>query len=195
MRMRAVDFARLAQAAYTDAPTVGSADSAHRMHVYEVHGEVVHVFRGTDNFASTLADIDIIPVAVPGLGMLHAGFYGALADILDRCLALPVPTAIAGHSLGAAMAQIYAGVLALRGHQIACYAFEPPRVALDDVLQGVLARLGGPQFATRDGMDAVTDVPEAFRQAWPLLQIGIESSPFPNIVDHEIGRVIAALPQ
>ena len=191
--MRALDFARLAQAVYSDPPTIGDPDSASRMHVYEVQGEIVHVFRGTDDFASIAADADIATVDVPGLGSLHAGFYGALARILDRCLALPVPSAVAGHSLGAAMAQIYAGILALRGHQVSCYAFEPPRVSADDVLQGVLAE-AGPMYATRNGLDIVTDVPPELNQAWPLLRIGIESAPIPNITDHEIGRVIAALP-
>lgn len=191
--MRAIDFARLAQSVYTDPPTIGDPDSASRMHVYEVQGEVVHVFRGTDDFASIVADADIETVEIDGLGKLHAGFYGALQRILDRCLALPVPSAVAGHSLGAAMAQIYAGVLSLKGHQVACYAFEPPRVSWDNTLQSVLFR-GGPVYATRNGNDIVTQVPLGFNQAWPLLEIGVPSVPIDNIEDHFIDRVIAALP-
>lgn len=52
------DYALLAKRAYTDAPTVGRADSASRMHVY---GDV-HMFRGSDDLDSWLHDFDVVLV-------------------------------------------------------------------------------------------------------------------------------------
>jgi hypothetical protein len=187
--MKPLDYALLAERSYVDAPTVGRADSASRMHVY---GDV-HVFRGTDDVMAALADAECVPDEVHGLGSLHAGFYGALADILPECLALPRPSAIVGHSLGAAMAIIYAGVLAQLGTIVPVYAFEPPRLCCDDTLQALLLEKHVPFYATRNGLDLVTEVPPGLTLPGPLTQIGKPSMPIDNIHDHAISRVIAAL--
>jgi hypothetical protein len=187
--MQPVDFARLAQRAYTDAPTVGLAGSASRMHVYDG----VHVFRGTDNFGSLVADGDISVIDVAGLGRVHAGFYAALAAILPACLALPRPTAIAGHSLGAAMAVLYGGVLALLGDAVPIYAFEPPRVTMDGTLNALLIGSTVPWFATRNGRDVITQVPPSFQHAGPITAIGRAVLPFDNLGDHAIARIVEAL--
>lgn len=187
--MSPVDYALLAQRAYTDAPTVGQADSASRMHIY---GDV-HVFRGSDDLASFIADADCDVIAVEGLGRIHKGFYGALATILPQCLALPRPSAVAGHSLGAAMAIIYAAVLAQLGHVVPVYAFEPPRLCGDAAMQDLLAANKVPWFATRNGNDIVTQVPLMLGLPGPLTPIGHASMPFDNVIDHNMGRVIAAL--
>ena len=187
--MNPIDYALLAKRSYTDAPTVGRADSASRMHVY---GDV-HVFRGSDDLASFIADADCDVIAVEGLGKLHKGFYGALAAILPECLALPRPSAVAGHSLGAAMAIIYAAVLAQLGHVVPVYAFEPPRLCSDAAMQDLLAANKVPWFATRNGLDVVTQVPPGLTLPGPLTKIGKPSFSLDNLTDHGIGRVIAAL--
>lgn len=187
--MNIVDYALLAQRAYADAPTVGKANSASRMHVY---GDV-HVFRGTDDFASWLADLNCDVIAVEGLGKIHKGFYGALAAILPECLDLPRPSAVVGHSLGAAMAIIYAAVLAQLGHVVPVYAFEPPRLCGDAAMQDLLAANKVPWFATRNGNDIVTQVPLDLSLPGPLTKIGKPSFSLDNVTDHSIGRVIAAL--
>ena len=187
--MRPVDYALLAQRAYTDAPTVGKVDSASRMHVY---GDV-HVFRGSDDLASFIADADCDVIAVEGLGRIHKGFYGALAAILPQCLALPRPSAVVGHSLGADMAIIYAAVLAQLGHVVPVYAFEPPRLCGDAAMQDLLAATRVPWFATRNGNDIVTQVPLDLSLPGPLTKIGTPSFSLDNVTDHGIGRVIAAL--
>lgn len=187
--MKPVDYALLAQRAYRDAPTVGQADSASRMHVY---GDV-HVFRGTDDLASWLADLDCDVIAVEGLGKIHKGFYGALAAILPECLDLPRPSAVVGHSLGAAMAIIYGAVLAQLGHVVPVYAFEPPRLCGDAVMQDLLAANKVSWFATRNGLDVVTQVPLDLSLPGPLTKIGTPSFSLDNVTDHSIGRVIEAL--
>jgi len=194
-----VDYARLAQRAYADAPTVGQSVSASRMHAYAIPDttDVVHVFRGTDDFQSLLADGDITTTYVEGLGHVHAGFYRALAVILPACLALPRPAAVAGHSLGAAMAILYAGVLALvSGPDVApvpVYAFEPPRVSADDTLSKLLIAKAVPWFACRNGRDIIPQIPPTLAHAGPVTAIGTAVLPFDNIEDHQIARVVAAL--
>lgn len=187
--MNPVDYALLAKRAYTDAPTVGRADSASRMHVYDG----VHVFRGSDDAKSWLADIDVATVDVWGLGKLHAGFYSALATILPACMALPRPQAIAGHSLGAALAIIYAGVLAQLGTVVPVYAFEPPRMCADAALQTLFFSKQVPWFACRNGNDLVTQVPINMTLPGHLVRIGSASAPVDNVTDHSIDRVIQAL--
>ncbi len=187
--MRPVDYAVLAQRAYSDPPTIGQPDSASRMHVYDG----VHVFRGTDDFASLLADADITTINVPGLGHVHAGFYHALAAILPACLALPRPAAVAGHSLGAAMAILYAGVLAAQGEPVPVYAFEPPRLAGDTTLAALLLAKRVPYYACRNGRDVITEIPSTLSHAGVLMEVGRAVLPFDNLGDHAIARVIEAL--
>lgn len=202
--MQPVDYARLAQRAYSDTPTVGLPDSASRMHVYTLDtgpdAPTVHVFRGTDDLASFVADADSLTVYVEGLGHVHAGFYKALAAILPACLALPRPVAVAGHSLGAAMAILYAGVLALLGAPAAVYAFEPPGIydRRDDeqhthALRRLLTAAGKPWFACRNGKDIITQIPPGLTLPGPLTAVGHAVLPFDNLEDHAIARVIAAL--
>lgn len=187
--MNPVDFAILAKRAYTDAPTIGQADSASRMHVYGL----AHVFRGSDDAASWRHDFSIATIDIPGLGKLHSGFWSALAAILPACLALPAPKAIVGHSLGAAMAIIYAAVLAQIGTIVPVYAFEPPRLCGDTVMAQLLKDRQVPFFATRNGNDVVTQVPSGLTLPGPISQIGHASFPMANITDHSIDRVIDAL--
>ena len=159
------------------------------MHVY---GDV-HCFRGSDDIASFLADADCETIPVEGLGKLHKGFYGALAAILPQCLALPRPTAVVGHSLGAAMAIIYAAILAQLGHVVPVYAFEPPRIAADDTLAHVFRDFAIPFYGTRNGLDIVTQVPVGLTHPRVLTCIGRPAMPIDNTIDHSMGRVIAAL--
>lgn len=187
--MNPIDYALLAKRAYLDAPTVGKADSASRMCVY---GDV-HAFRGSDDVSSFLADADCDTIPVEGLGKLHKGFYGALAAILPDCLALPRPVAVTGHSLGAAMAIIYAAVLAQLGHVVPVYAFEPPRLCGDDTLAHVYRDFAIPFYGSRNGNDIVTQVPPELSCPRVLTCIGKPAMPFDNTIDHSIGRVIEAL--
>lgn len=187
--MTPIDYALLAKRAYADAPTVGKADSASRMCVY---GDV-HAFTGTNNIRSLLADADCELVHVHGLGTIHAGFYGALAAILPACLALPRPAAVTGHSLGAAMAIIYAAVLAQLGHVCPVFVFEPPRICADNTLAALLQASKVPFYATRNGLDLVTQVPLNLTLPGQLIHIGKPAFSMDNLIDHQIERVIEAL--
>jgi hypothetical protein len=184
-----VDYARLAQRAYTDVPTIGDVNSASRMHVY---GDV-HCFRGSDDIMSFIYDADGRPLNVVGFGKVHSGFWHALSAILPACLALPPPAAVTGHSLGAAMAILYGAVLARLGCVVPVYAFEPPRLCFDGTLAAFLDAVKVPVYATRNGNDVVPDIPLGLTLPATLTRIGHASLPFDNIQDHSIGRVVEAL--
>lgn len=187
--MTPVDYANLAQRAYLDAPTVGDAGSASRMHVY---GDV-HAFRGTDGLHALLADVDVGTTEVWGIGRIYDGFFAALAAILPACLALPRPNVVVGHSLGAAMAIIYAAILAQLGTVVSVYAFEPPRMCGDDTMLRLLQAKQVGWYATRNGNDIVTQIPACLSLPGPLVHVGQALAPFENTFDHGIDRVIHAL--
>lgn len=187
--MTPLDYAKLCQSCYSDAPTVGPADAPSPMHVY---GNV-QVFRGSADASAWLHDFDVTTVNVAGIGSVHAGFWQALARVLPGCLALPRPAAVAGHSLGAAVAILYAGVLAALGNPTPVFAFEPPRLAGDSALRDLLQAHGVAWYATRNGDDVVTGLPPELTLPGPLTAIGHPFLPFPNTEDHHISRVVAAL--
>jgi hypothetical protein len=191
--MNAYDMALLAGKVYDDTPTIGDASSASRMCVYPVAGGTVHALRGTDNIMSAITDGDMDTVEVYGLGHLHSGFWEAMAAMLPRMLALPHPTAITGHSLGAAMAIIYGAALALQGVVVPVYAFEPPRLCGDDVMRQLLLQAKVPVLATRNGNDLVTQVPPQLSLPVDLTDIGRAAYVWPNITDHEIANVQVAV--
>lgn len=182
--MTPYEAALIAEQAYIAKPDIGVAESASRAIVRpQADGSVVIAFPGTDNHESFLADIDVLTVSTP-YGELHRGFWEAWSAIatdvgqaIDGRPWIPV-----GHSLGAALAIIADLVYP----SVQVYGFEPPRVsphALPD----------RPRYLTRNGNDAITDVPLGWPTAGPLTQIGHARYPLPNIDDHFLAGVIAAL--
>jgi predicted lipase len=188
------DFALLAQEAYTAVPDIGKADSASRAIVRHTAAGLVVAFPGTDNLASFAADFDIEPFEVAGIGRVYRGFWDAWDAISLPVLAAAAgqKVTLVGHSLGAAIALMCAAYMTVGGNApAAVYGFEPPRVGIDT---GVCTALAGvPVFLFKNGNDVVPDVPPGGIHAAPLAQIGTAALPFPNITDHQIARVIAAL--
>lgn len=188
------DFALLAREAYTAAPDIGVADSASRAIVRHTPAGLVVAFPGTDNVASWLADLDVLPIDVAGVGLVHRGFWGAWSAIAPAVVAAigAQPVTLVGHSLGAALAICAAAVLTSAGRPpAAVYGFEPPRVAAGPRLALLLA--GVPVRLFKNGNDVVPDVPPGWQHAALLTHIGAPALPFANIEDHAIERVIAAL--
>ncbi len=164
----AQQMAALCARAYNDPPTYGAADSAGRAHNYDG----VIVFRGTDNPASLLADGNILTTPTPGLGTLHHGFWQAWLPLEAQLMALK-PQVIAGHSLGGALAIIYAGMLCLSGKPpSAVWCFEPPRVTMDDTLKQVLDKAGVMIFASCNAIDPIPWVPPLMRFPAEYAHIG-----------------------
>lgn len=189
------DFALLAQEAYTAAPDIGNADSASRAIVRQTAAGLVVAFPGTDNAACFVADLDAIPIAVPGAGDVHRGFWQAWQVISVDVLAAidGRPVTLVGHSLGAAMAIMAAIEMTISGNlPTAVYGFEPPRVSPGLSVRALLSPVN--MLLYRNGNDLVPSLPMGWMHAGILDAIGEPSLPFPNLRDHEIARVISALP-
>ena len=192
--MNAHDYALLAQEAYSAKPDIGKADSASRAIVRQTAAGLCIAFPGTDNADCWGADFDIEPVPVAGVGEVHRGFLEAW-----RAISVPVLAAIAaqpvtlvGHSLGAAIALMAAMDMTISGKPpAAVYGFEPPRVSPNLGVRTLLAKV--PVHLYKNGNDIVPDLPPDWNHAALLTQIGKPSLPFPNVRDHAIARVIAAL--
>lgn len=192
--MKPADYAMLAARAYSEPPTIGLPASAARALVF---GTGVVGFPGTNNLACWLADLDALVVDVPGMGRLHAGFWSAFQRIAEPLMARTDVQVTLGHSEGAALAILYAAQLCIAGKPPrAVYAFEPPRVSACGTLAALFAMHGVEMVLTQNGNDVVPDIPrllEAWQHPAPLQCIGHPMAPFPNVHDHSIGRVIAAL--
>jgi hypothetical protein len=83
-----------------------------------------------------------------------------------------------------------------QGAPWAVYGFEPPRVCADETLGGLFKVHGVQVNLYRNGQDVVPLVPRLLR-AWqhpaPLIAIGRAAWPVPNVVDHQLERVVQAL--
>ncbi|AOK33980.1 lipase family protein [Burkholderia cenocepacia] len=188
------DYALLAQEAYFAKPDIGKADSASRAIVRQTADGLVVAFPGTDNLDCVAADLDAHPIDVIGIGQVHHGFWkawGAIAvDVLAAIDGWPVT--LVGHSLGAAIAIMGAAAMVISGKApAAVYGFEPPRVSTNGSVAAVLAKV--PVHLYKNGNDIVPDLPLDWRHAGAIEPIGRPSLPFPNVMDHAIARVIAAL--
>jgi hypothetical protein len=196
--MNVLDYALLAQAAYTTEPTFGDHDSASRAVVSNnADGQVVS-FPGTDNAACFLADLDIDIITINGLGSIHSGFYEAFLP-LKLQLMLCEPAVVTGHSLGASMALLYAAELCLAGKPPkAVLAFEPPHASIDGTLAKLFAAHGVKLLLTQYSEDIVPTVPRIFhpwQHAAPLTRIGTSWEahlpvPMLNISDHSIAHCV-----
>lgn len=192
--MSPLDYAKLAQEAYTAKPDIGDADSASRAIIRQTMSGLCIAFPGTDNAECWGADLNVLPVSVPGAGEVHRGFLDAW-----RAISVPVlaaingqPVTLVGHSLGAAIAIMAAIDMTVSGNPPASvYAFEPPRVSPDLTIRTLLSTV--PVHLYKNGLDLVPDVPLGWQHAGLLVHIGKPALPFPNVIDHGIARVIDAL--
>lgn len=192
--MNAHDYALLAQEAYDAKPDIGSAPGPSCAIVRKTVDGLVIAFPGTDSFSDLLADFDVTPTPVPGLGRIHQGFWKAWSAIASQVQssAGDAPVTFVGHSLGAALAVIAGASRVLAGKPVkAVFGFEPPRVSPEPKIANVLVKT--PVFLFKCGNDAVCDVPPLWPQSAKLIGIGTAVYPFPNLRDHALARVISAL--
>ncbi|WP_174936599.1 alpha/beta fold hydrolase [Burkholderia lata] len=192
--MNAHGYALLSQEAYSAKPDIGDPNSASRAIVRQTAGGLVIAFPGTDNADCVGADIDIGPTVVPGIGKVHRGFWQAWQAISTPVLAAIAgqPVTLVGHSLGAAIAVMAAASMTVSGNPpVAVFGFEPPRASPDLGLRALLAKV--PLHLYWNGLDLVPSLPLDWQHAGMLTHIGKPAMPFPNVTDHAISRVIAAL--
>ncbi|SDR37846.1 Lipase (class 3) [Paraburkholderia fungorum] len=189
------DFALLAQEAYAATPDIGVADSASRAIVRHTADGLCIAFPGTDNLDCWGADFDVAPITVPGIGVVHRGFWQSWQAIAAQVITTigDQPVTLVGHSLGAAIAILAAASMTVAGNPpVAVYAFEPPRISPDLAVRTLLVKV--PLHLYKNGNDLVTDVPPGWQHAGLLTHIGTPALPFSNIRDHAISRVINAFP-
>lgn len=192
--MTPYDYALLAQEAYTATPDIGVEASASRAIVRKTDDGLCVIFPGTDNWQCLVADFDITPFDVAGVGKVYKGFWDAFSAISLPIMACAAgqPVTLVGHSLGAAMALMCAAYMTVGGNPPkGVYGFEPPRVGIDDGIRMVLANV--PVYLFRNGNDLVTQIPPEGFHAADLKDIGSAALPWDNLTDHQIARVIAAL--
>lgn len=98
-------------------------------------GEIVVVFRGTEptQISDIIADLKAWPSASETVGMVHDGFKDELDKIANKIMEwMPSKkdkTVICtGHSLGAAMASLFAARLSAMDNDVELYTFGSPRV-------------------------------------------------------------------
>lgn len=123
------------------------------------------VFRGSTTVEDWARDFLAIPHACarhPQLGDVHAGFMLGMDDAFARLLPLLRPSVwVAGHSLGAARATLFCGMLAVAGRPPAArVVFGEPRSG-GASLTTILAGVPGHSYrnAGRGRHDLITDVP------------------------------------
>ena len=156
---------------------------------------------GTHDALGWLIDFLAVPadehdgVDHPALGLIHAGFYVAAQAVIDRVDEVAAkPYALAGHSLGAAMALLLGGLLINRGRPpMKIGAFAPPRVGGDQFVKAV-GKV--PVSAYIYGNDLVPDVPFTILPAFPYEQVRLIQVGQPRadrLSCHAIANYVAAV--
>lgn len=136
-------------------------------------------FRGSVTIDDWIRDLVAVPETVnhPELGPLHAGFAKGMQDVTDLVrwgLRPEVTYAVTGHSLGAARAWIFAGMmLKVRMPSRVCVFGSPrpgfARLAAALAAPGIISMVSY-RNATPIGHDRVTDLPPAFPPELPWCQ-------------------------
>ena len=192
--MNPLGYALLAQESYKAEPDVGSAFSSARAICRQVDDGFCVTFRGSDNTASWITDLDIAVLDDTTIGKVHKGFWTAWGTIAGQVKNLAhasgSPIILCGHSLGAALALLAAADMLCSGMPVAAvYAFEPPRVSPDINVRTILSKTV--VHAYRNGGDPVTQVPPFWQQSALLTNIGKPA--LLDVDDHLIENVIASL--
>jgi len=195
----AVDFCKWAALAYSEVPIIGAEDSAAR--VVEINDEIglVLAIPGTNNAECIKADIDAELLHTDDCGSVHSGIWQAFMHVVPQVNALEGVVALTGHSEGGGGAIMLGAVLCLAGKPPkAIYAFEPPRMSIDDTLAKLFEKHGVKVYIYHHGRDIVPMLPppiifENWQHCAPVIQFGGSALPIYNITDHEMSRILKDL--
>lgn len=139
---------------------------SHSVDIATFDRDCVIAFRGTDDAADVLTDIDVARVKQWGC-LIHRGFSGA-EKLLNMQIAQVLPEAerywITGHSLGGALATLFAVRLSdARLNVAGLYTFGSPRVGCRCFAQHADHVLEGRHYRIVHGNDVVPRVPRPIR--------------------------------
>jgi len=196
----AYPLALLCRDAYTAPPDIKVGGIVRALSRPSTAGRVI-AFQGTQDIDQALADLDIGPEHIIGLGDMHEGIWRATksaSTLCDKALG-DEPGILTGHSLGGALALALGAHRCLRGRPpLAIITFGAPRVGVGPALRLLFEQHGVDVRLYRHGADPIPYLPpciEAFAD-WEhpadLIQIG-ERGEFPEIADHAIAGYVAAL--
>lgn len=127
-------------------------------------GYDVIVFRGSITLQDWINDIRAVPIPTK-IGFVHHGFYSDMEKMWSEAKSIITqPVIVTGHSLGAARADILAGLMTLDGKPpVLRVVFGEPKPGLTD-FGAFISKI--PAFSFRNGDDKhhdyVTDVPLTF---------------------------------
>ena len=135
---------------------------------------VLVAFRGTESTADWLSNLKVQPRTVPGLGKVHAGFWGqftALQPQLEKLLQprRNLPLLVSGHSLGGAIAVLAAATWATDRQVRALCTYGQPAVALEGAAIAIGTALAGRHHRLVNDADIVPRVPPGYRHSGHLL--------------------------
>jgi len=197
-----VVYAKLCQDAYSTTPTIGHPQGAARCVIRDSPDGRVFTFVGTDNFASTIEDLEFIPEDIKGMGQVHGGMYRDLMKIHDALWQAMgnQKVILNGHSLGADHAILWGAYLCLfRRPPEAIFAFEPAKPSCDDTIARLFTANQIPLFISTHGSDPVPQLPLTidviadWQFPGPTTHLGKPASLPHSIEDHRIGNVIQGL--
>lgn len=156
-------------------------------------------FRGSITIEDWWRDGHAEMISCLGLGQLHSGFSKNMGVVLSQ-LSIHIGDApiVTGHSLGAARAAIYAGMLSGFNRPRKVTLFGCPRPGGE----GLVAALKDiPVFSYKNRLDPVTDVPLPVPPEFPYVHVRdfihvdglVDLSLGPPWYDHHISGYVAAL--
>jgi hypothetical protein len=126
---------------------------------------VALVFRGSVTLPDWLCDAEAIadPLDHAGLGPVHPGFFNGLTDLWAELKPelTKKPCIIAGHSLGAARASLFVGLMVIdNSRPLRRVCFGEPRPGFPQAAS-IIAKASGRSYCNGNGRahDPVTDVP------------------------------------
>lgn len=194
-----LSLAQLVATTYTNNPTGLILDAnPDRAVLTQTENTSVVAIRGTANITGWWSDFQIQPRTSrhhPQLGTCEDGFLTGAEQLWQLIQPhLPAgPVILAGHSRGAAIVPILAGLMLLANTPpIRCVCFEKPWCC-NQVLSTLISNIPGIEYWNgNDPVPAEPNVPWLVGNVWPISNIG--AARLIDIECHFMDNVLAALP-
>jgi hypothetical protein len=168
-----------------------------RVVISQLDSATVVAIRGTDNLAGWWSDFQVQPRLSrthPQLGTCEDGFLTGAETVwsLIQPHLTSTPIILTGHSRGAAIVPILAGLMQLANVAVSgCVCFEKPWCC-DDVLPTLIGAIAGMEYWNgNDPVPSQPSVPWLIGNVWPITRIGVAQ--LVGLECHMMDSVLAAL--